>query len=123
MANSKMKNVSTNRLMLLVTVVNRRKAEFYADLIQNLGANMQFVTFGEGTADQSMLSLVGLADSEKAVIFSVIREENQDRILQTIGEKFDSIRDGKGISYTIPFSSVIGVSIFNFLADNRMTFK
>ena len=122
MGNEK-KNVSSNALMLLITVVNRSKAEFYADLISSLGANMQFVTFGEGTADATMLSIMGLQDSEKALIFSVIRQDRQDMILRTIDEKFRSIRNGKGIAYTVPFSSIIGASVYNFLADNRAIFK
>lgn len=117
------KNVSSNKLLLLVTVVNRRKAEFYADFIQHLGANLQFVSFGEGTADASMLSRMGLTDNERAVIFSVIREENQDAILRSIEEKFNAMKNGNGIAYTISFSSVIGVSVFNFMSDNRTLFK
>lgn len=116
------KNTSTNRLMLLVTVVNRKKAEYFTDLIQGFSANLQFVALGEGTADKSMLSTLGLTDSDKAVIFSVIKEERQDEILRVIDERFNSIKDGKGIAYTIPFSSVIGANIFNFLSDNRQTF-
>ncbi len=122
MDKAKEKNVSTNRLMLLVTIVNRRKAEFYTDLLQHMGANLQFVAMGEGTADAKMLNLLGLSDSDKAVIFSVIKESAQKEVLRTLGEKFESIRDGKGIAYTIPFSSVIGASVFNFLSDNRMMF-
>lgn len=123
MAESKTKkgNVSSKRLLLLVTIVNRQKAEFYMDLIQNLGANMQFTVLGEGTADASMRSLLGLTETDKSVIFSVITEERQNKILQVIDEKFNSIRDGKGIAYTVPFSSVIGASVFNFLSDNRIT--
>ena len=117
------KNVSTNRLMLLITIVNRRKAEFYADFIQQMNCNLSFVTMGEGTADDNMLSRLGISDSDKAVIFSVIREDCQDRILEALGERFVSIREGKGIAYTVPFSSVIGSSIFQFLSDNRKTFK
>ena len=41
-AKEKEKNVSGNRLMLLITIVNRRKAEYYADLMQDLGANLSF---------------------------------------------------------------------------------
>lgn len=123
MADKKEKNVSSNRLMLLITIVNRKKAEYYADLIQSFSANLQFVALGEGTADASMLSKLGLKDSEKAVIFSVIREEKQKEILRVIGDKFTSIKDGKGIAYTVPFSSVIGAGVFNFLCDNRQTFK
>lgn len=115
--------MSSNRLMLLITVVNRKKSEFYADYIQSLGANMQMVSFGAGTADASMQNLLGMTDTEKAVIFSVIREEKQDEILLSIGEKFRTIKNGKGIAYTVPFSSVIGVSVFNFFSDNRTNFK
>ena len=122
MSNAK-KTVSSNRLLLLITVVNRRKSEFYADFLQSLGTNLQFVSFGEGTADASMQSLLGLTDTGKAVIFSVIREENEDRILTAVREKFDSIKNGKGIAYTVPFSSVIGTSVYNFMFDNRNIFK
>ena len=122
MSNAK-KTVSSNRLLLLITVVNRRKSEFYADFLQSLGTNLQFVSFGEGTADASMQSLLGLKDTEKAVIFSVIREEREDMILSSIREKFESIKNGKGIAYTVPFSSVIGTSVYNFMFDNRNIFK
>lgn len=122
MVNEK-RNVSSNRLMLLITVVNHNKAEFFADFIQSLGVNMQFVIFGEGTADASMLSRMNLADNERAMIFSVIREDKQDMILRSINDKFNHIRNGKGIAYTVPFSSVIGASVYNFMADNRNIFK
>ncbi len=123
MEKAKEKNISSNRLMLLITVVNRKKAEFYTDLLQHLGANLQFVAMGEGTADEKMLKVLGLSDSDKAVIFSVIKESAEKSILTTIEDKFLSIKDGKGIAYTVPFTSVIGASVFNFLSDNRMTFK
>ena len=122
MAEKKKDNVSSKKLMLLITVVNRKKAEYFADLIQGFSANMQFTAMGEGTADKSMLSKLGLTNSEKAVIFSVIKEERQDEVLRTIENRFETIKDGKGIAYTIPFTSVIGASVFNFLCDNRQTF-
>lgn len=115
-------NVSSNRLMLLITIVSRKKADYFTDLIQGFSSNLQFVAMGEGTADKSMLSRLGLTDSEKAVIFSVIREEKQDEILRTIDNRFKTIKDGKGIAYTVPFTSVIGAGVFNFLCDNRQTF-
>ena len=39
--------VTTNRLKLLVTVVARKKAEFYADLIQSFDVNMQMIALAE----------------------------------------------------------------------------
>ena len=40
--------------------------------------------------------------------------------METLEEKFATIRNGKGISFAIPLSSVIGVNLDRFLSDNRM---
>lgn len=111
--------VSMNKLKILVTIVNRSKADFYMDYIQSFGANMQLVFYGKGTAPQEILTAIGLADSERAVIFSIIGEDKLPAALESLGERFKTIAGGKGIAYTIPLSSVIGKSIFNFLSDNR----
>ena len=121
--NTPKKNISSNRLMLLITIVSHKKAEFYADFIQSLGANVQFSTFGEGTAEASTLDLMGLTDNEKAILFSVIREEQQESILRSLQKKFELIKNGKGVAFTVPFSSVIGASVYHFLSDNRILFK
>ncbi len=111
--------VSMNRLKILVTIVSRAKADFYMDHIQSFGVNMQMVFFGKGTAPQEILVAMGLADSDRAVILSVIGEESLPAALESIEEKFNTIVGGKGIAYTIPMASIIGKSIFNFLSDNR----
>ena len=111
--------VSMNRLKILVTVVNRAKADFYMDHIQSFGVNMQMVVFGKGTAPREIATAMGLADSDRAVIFSIIGEDKLRSALDSIEEKFNTIVGGKGIAYTIPMASIIGKSIFNFLSDNR----
>ncbi|MBR2459999.1 MAG: hypothetical protein IKB34_02045 [Clostridia bacterium] len=108
------------RLMLLFTVVNRKKTEFYADFIQsNFEVNMQMVLAANGTASSEIMSLIGLSDSEKSVIISVIRDDMEKRVLNGLEEKFSSIKNGKGIAYTVPVSSTIGVAIYQFLANLR----
>ena len=111
--------VTMNRLKILVTVVNRAKADFYMDHIQSFGVNMQMVVFGKGTAPREIATAMGLADSDRAVIFSIIGEDKLRSALDSIEEKFNTIVGGKGIAYTIPMASIIGKSIFNFLSDNR----
>lgn len=126
----KRKSTSTNqkvtgdgRLCLLITVVNRNKGEFYADLIQNYEVNMQWFALGQGTASAEILRRNGLVPTDKAVIFSVIRADKVPDVMRTLAEKFDTIKNGKGIAYTIPFSSIIGVASWGFLANNRKTVK
>jgi len=36
---------------------------------------------------------------------------------------FKTMKNGKGIAFTVPMTSVIGVSIYGFLSNNRMTVK
>ena len=112
--NNKNKNIAPKKLKLLITVVNRKKADYYVDLLQDFEANMQLVTYGRGTANSEMLNMLGLADAEKAVIFSIIKDENIKKILETLEEKFATIRDGKGIAYSVSLNSVIGVAIYQF---------
>ena len=111
--------VSMNRLKILITVVGRAKADFYMDHIQSFGVNMQMVLFGQGTAPREIATAMGLADSERAVIISVIGENQLHAALDSLAEKFNTIVGGKGIAYSIPMASIIGKSIFNFLSDNR----
>lgn len=111
------------KLKLLFTIVNRSKAEFYTDLLQEYDVNMQLSMFGNGTASTEILQYLGLADSEKAVIISVIREEKVSSALALLDEKFKTVKNGKGIAYTVPLTSIIGVAIYQFLSNNRMSVK
>lgn len=112
--------VVSNRLELLVTIVGRKKVEYYADLIQSLDVNLQLIAHGRGTADAKMLVYLGLADSEKSVIFSVIQQSKIDDAINMLDEKFRTIKDGKGVAFTVPLTSVIGSLIYRFLSNNRV---
>ena len=113
--------VTSNRLKMLVTVVNRNKAEYFVDLIQSYDVNMQLIVQAKGTANEKMLSLLGLTDSSKVVIFGIIQEVKIVRIMRTLEEKFNTIKGGKGVAFTVPLTGVIGKLIFGFLSDNRKT--
>ena len=117
MANS-VSDSGIKKLKLLVTVVNRPKGEFYLDVISQFDVNYQLVVGGLGTAHSELVELLGL-EQQKAVIFSVIREELVGDVMRTLEDKFRTIRNGKGISFAIPLSSVIGVNMYQFLSDNR----
>ena len=113
------RTVTDNRPELLITTVPRNKGEYYADLIQSFEVNMQFVALGHGTADARMMSMLGFTDSDKAVIFSIIQGNQLPAALDALEEKFRTIKNGKGIAYTVPLSGVIGKLIFGFLINNR----
>ena len=107
------------KMKLLFTVVNRKKAEFYTDLLQNFEVNMQLALSASGTAGSSMMELLGLTDSEKTVIISIIRSDKAKEALAALEEKFKTVKGGKGIAYTVPMTSTIGVAIYQFLSNTE----
>lgn len=115
--------VKSNRLKLLITIVARKKAEYFSDLIESFEVNMQMIVMAEGTANAKILGLLGLLDNEKAVIMGVIQENKVPDALSTLEEKFQTVRDGKGVAFTVPLTSVIGTLIYGFLSNNKRTVK
>ena len=107
------------KLKMLITVVDRSKALFYVDLLEQFEVNVQMVMYGRGTANSEMLNLLGIAESDKAVIMSYIREDKVKETLDTLNEKFHKVKNGKGIAYTISLDSIIGVSMYQLLSNDR----
>ncbi len=115
---TKNNNSSIKKAKLIVTIVDRNKTEFYTDVLSQFEINMQMVLYGNGTANSSTLELLGL-NNEKGIILSVVRTDMIKKVLSTLDEKFKTIRNGKGVACVVPISSVIGLSIYQFMINNR----
>ena len=106
------------KLKLLFTVVDRPKAEFYLDVLSQFEINCQMVSSGKGTAHTELIELLGL-NIHKAVILSIVREDMVEPVMNCLEKKFATIRNGKGIAFAVPMSSVIGVNMYQFLSNNK----
>ena len=106
------------KLKLLITVVDRNKGEFFLDVLGQFPINCQMAMAGQGTAHSELVELLGL-NIHKAVILSLVREDLVDEVMNCLEDKFTTVRGGKGISFAVPLSSVIGVNLYQFLSDNR----
>lgn len=116
--NNSVNESAINKLKLLFTVVDRHKGEFYLDVISQFEVNCQMVVSGKGTAQSEIIEMLGLTN-DKAVILSFIREDQAEPVIRCLEEKFETIKNGKGIAFAVPLSSVIGVNLYRFLSNNR----
>ncbi|MBO6010686.1 MAG: hypothetical protein J6P71_02675 [Oscillospiraceae bacterium] len=112
-------NLAPERLMLLVTVVNKGKGTFFADLLQTFDANLQMSFVGDGTARSDLIEFLGLKDSRRSIIFSVVRASQLDAIEAALEERFVTVNGGTGVAFTVPLSSVIGKLSYGFLSNER----
>ena len=113
------KENAIKKLKLLFTVVDRTKTEFYLDVLSQFEVNFQMVTGGLGTAQSELISMLGL-NVQKSVIVSVVREDLTNEIMECLEEKFATIKNGKGVAFAVPLSSVIGVNLYQFLSNNKL---
>ena len=110
---------NVKKIKMLVTVVDRSKTLFYIDLLEQFEVNIQMVLYGKGTANSDMLNLLGLAETDKSVILSYINEDRVKEALETLSDKFQTVKNGKGIAYTISLDSIVGVSMYQLLVNDR----
>ena len=102
------------KLKILVSIINREKVDFYVSNLEGFGANVQEIIYASGTTPRK--DILGIKVSEKAVLLSVVREDRVKEILATYEDKYFQTKNGKGIAFTIPIKSMIGVMLYQFLA-------
>ena len=117
-------SAAPNRLVLLITIVQKGKGTFFSDYLQQtFGANLQMAIVGDGTAETSLVEFLGLKDTKRSVIFSVVREDRVDEILAALEERFHSVNRDTGVAFTVPLSSVIGILSYAFLSNDQRMLK
>lgn len=95
-------------LKLLVTIVDRGKGQRAADLYRSNGLHFECLCMGQGTASSMMLDYLGLAETEKDVVLTLIPAPAVPRVIQDADEKFGLARPGHGILFTVPLTGVSG---------------
>ena len=122
MSNKKVINkvdTSSNKLELLVTIVPKKKADYYVYLIQSFDVNMQLKILAKGAASTEILEYLGLHSDNKLVILSPIKVVNREKILNAIEHAFSTIKNGRGIAFITPMSSIVGKLAYGFLSNNE----
>ena len=117
-------SAAPNRLVLLITIVQKGKGTFFSDFLQQtFGSNLQLAVVASGTAETSLVEYLGLKDSQRSVIFSVVRESLVNEILAALEERFRSVNHDTGVAFTVPMTSVIGKLSYAFLSNDQRMLK
>lgn len=117
------RNLAPVKLELLITVVRLSRVQYYSNIIQSMDVNFLFTAQGIGTSKLNIIDLLGLNQTTKGIIFSVVREDRLPELMETLQEKFRTVKEGRGVSVAVPLSSVIGRQIYGFLSNDQRTVK
>lgn len=103
-----------SKLNLMTTIVDRNQVRKYLHLYEEEGLQIMLVTLGDGTASGDVLDYLGLEATEKAVIFSVLTDENFYKTKKSLQKKLQIDAPGGGIAFIVPFSSIGGKKALRF---------
>ncbi len=105
------------KISMFITVVNRGQGNYVLKIFEQEGANAQFVQLGEGTAQKEVRDILGLEDNEKEIIISLITNERIDSVKSELEAFFKINKRNRGIGFSIPMTSLIGMKVYQFLID------
>jgi nitrogen regulatory protein P-II 1 len=99
-----------NRYDLIVTIVNRGRAERIVKASKKAGAEGGTIIFGRGTGIHETKTLLGIPiEPEKEIVLTAIPEANTDRVLAAIVEAGELNRPGTGVAFVIELKKVAGI--------------
>lgn len=109
-----------NRTKLLVSIVNQKDDAHLKEVLDEFSIALSVTFAGRGTARSQVLDYLGIGETEKAVVFSLFPESDEEAILREIRTQMSLYLVGRGISFTVPLSSVSEI-VANGLASAAAT--
>ena len=110
-------NVVQKKLLLFITIVGEGQSTAIRKLFERYGCSAQFVERGEGTATKEIYNILGVENTRKDVVFSFLAEDKASDIKKELDAFFVASKRNQGISFSIRLSSIIGVRVYQFLAN------
>lgn len=97
---------NVGRMKALVSIVNRADVHHLKDIIDDNSVGISYRFAATGTAHSSVLDYLGIGETEKSVVLSVIPECDEERIIKRIREEMSLYLVGRGISFTVPLTGI-----------------
>lgn len=104
-------------LKMFISIVPTGQGAAITKLLEKAGVNYNVSTIAEGTGYKYVPGLIN--NEKKVVIFSFCSEDKTEMVCKILKQRFSVSKASNGIAFSIKLTSVMGVSIYKFLADNR----
>lgn len=111
-----MKQPVIKRIKLLIAIVDRGLGNEVVNILRESGVTFNLISPGYGAAGSDIIDYLGLTDTEKDLILSVVTEDKVKSVLDKILYKFDLDVPGNGLAFTIPISGVSGPLALRYIS-------
>lgn len=105
-------------LNFVVSILDREREEEMTSLLRHCGAKLALTMLGSGTATREALAMLGLEETQKAVLCAVADAEQTRQIIKGAKRRLFIDIPGNGILLAVPVKSVGGGRTLAYLTDN-----
>ncbi len=92
---------------LIVTIVNKGKADKVVDISHQAGAEGGTILYGRGAAFRLLLGIS--IEPEKEIVLTLIAKDKAQTVLNAIEKGLDLNEPHKGIAFVVSLDQVVGI--------------
>ena len=100
------KPITEKRVKLLVCIIKKGDEVALAEACSECCVALNFSGIGFGTAKSHYMSYLGLDEIEKRIVYSLIPDYCESRVLRAVNKRLKLYLMGNGIAFTIPLSGI-----------------
>lgn len=104
-------------LVFYTVIVNRGQSDGIIKIFKNTKSSFQLIQFGEGTSKNQFKTILGAEETDKDILYSIVREDIVPDIKREIDAFFATSKRNIGIAYTISLKSLVGVKMYKYLTQ------
>ena len=98
--------MSRNEIKLMVTIVPRGNSERVVEMFKKDQLGLHYDCLGLGTANSEILDYLGIGETEKDVLFSLVPADKAIKIMNNIHAGMNLKLPGRGIIFILPLNAV-----------------
>lgn len=98
--------MNQNEIKLMVTIVPRGNSERVVEMFKRDHLGLHYDCLGLGTANSEILDYLGIGETEKDVLFSLVPAEKAHKIMNNIHAGMNLKLPGRGIIFVMPLNAV-----------------
>ncbi len=107
------------KIKYFIAITNRDNTEKYLDFFHRHGEMKVFYSFCDGTANEKTLSYLGLANTERVMFESIVRDEDLPKLIQDFYLELDIGAMGSGLVILVPIDGVGGMSALKYFVGEN----
>ena len=110
-------------LKLVVIIVPEGQESAIIDILNGLEISVAFISRAKGTATSDFYDVMGIGESSKQVVISLVKESLWPQLKEKLAVRFSVSAWSKGIAFMTSLTALSGVSAYKMLTNTRFDEK